>query len=116
MSGDSGADSFHFKADNAIITGYTTGSDKIYLQGTSVTKTEVNGKNVIFTTSADTITVKNDKNIYYHCEKEYGLFPLICLKGGFFMMSFRGYVSLWVKYFVLSNNRRDLPRRSQHEN
>ena len=61
LSGGSGADSFYFKAGNAVITDYTAGQDKIYLQGASITKTEVSGKNVIFTTSAGKITVKNGK-------------------------------------------------------
>lgn len=61
LSGGSGADEFYFKAGNAVITDYTAGSDKIYLQNTSITKTEVKGKDVVFTTSTGSITVKNCK-------------------------------------------------------
>lgn len=61
LSGGSGADEFYFSAGNAFITDYTADKDKIYLQGNSVKKTEVKGKNVIFTTTTGTITVKNGK-------------------------------------------------------
>ena len=60
LSGGKGKDLFVYTAGNDIIADYASG-DKISL-GASIDKASVSGSNVIFTTAAGTLTVKNGKD------------------------------------------------------
>lgn len=59
LIGGNGNDIFIYTGGNDIITDYTT-SDKISL-GSAVSKATLSGSNVIFTTTAGSLTVKNGK-------------------------------------------------------
>ena len=63
LTGGKGKDVFVYaKGDgNDTITDYTSGQDKIKITSGSISKTTVNGKDVIFTVGSGSITVKNGK-------------------------------------------------------
>lgn len=58
--GGAGNDLFVYRAGNDLIADYATG-DKISL-GAAVTKTALNGSNVLFTIGNDTLTIRNAKD------------------------------------------------------
>ncbi|MBR6013718.1 MAG: hypothetical protein IK062_08055, partial [Selenomonadaceae bacterium] len=62
LTGGKGKDIFIFSEGNDTITDYTAGQDKIKISSGKISKTTVNGKDVIFTIGKGSITVKNGKD------------------------------------------------------
>lgn len=61
LTGGKGNDVFVYSKGNDVIKDYTAGQDKIELDGATIKNWKVSGKDVIFTTTAGKITVKDGK-------------------------------------------------------
>lgn len=61
LTGGKGNDVFVYSKGNDVIKDYTAGQDKIELDGATIKNWKISGKDVIFTTTAGKITVKDGK-------------------------------------------------------
>ena len=62
LTGGAGADTFVHSEGDDVITDYVAGTDKIKLDDSEITGYEIEGKDVIFSTTNGSITVKNGNN------------------------------------------------------